>query len=368
MDPPEPRSGACCDVGDIVGLDDEMRQASPPLVAWDGTEWGVAWTDMPALDVAPARAVFRRLDVDARPVTDVASFGGIDTWLAAMAYGNHRFGVVTSSGYRDERPAGLYVVDRDGALVTSTLLPEGLWGLTVTRHQLVHGWAAMTRTTDEEGDGRTESELVVYDEALRLVAQHRLDAIETDGPGTAIVSLKSALVVASGLGRTILRTYEGYSIDEVDQTEVGFVGTELAATRFRDSVVLAGRNYAVGPLRTMTWDPFARRVSAGPREIATTEGGQGIGLAADDVGGTMGLCYPVGGGTTRDADAVMFVLLDPHGAPLGEPVVVGSGFRYVASCAVGSSSRDTYVVLWWNAAWEPPGRHSILAARVTVRR
>ena len=82
----------------------------------------------------------------------------------------------------------------------------------------------------------------------------------------------------------------------------------------------------------------------------------------------MGLCYPVGGSEARDADGLMFVLLGPDGTPLGEPVLVASGFRYVASCAVGAAGPDTYAVLWWASGGEPPAHHSILAARVTVRR
>jgi len=369
-DPPS-GSGSCCVVGDVVGLDDITRQASPPQVAWDGAEWGVAWRDhfSPATTEGdPSRTMFRRLAAEARPAIEAVVVDSVGASPTGMAYGNSRFGVVTRTGRDGVEPGRLFVVDREGRLRDEAAFPSLFGGVAITRHRAVHGWATVATERDPEGDGRTRAHLVVYDEALGEIARRALESLSTEGAASAVVSSKSALVVASGEPSAVIHTYVTTSIEEIDATDVGPLGSELAGAAFRDTAVFAGRSYARGPLRTVVWDPFERRVLSPPQIVAPTTSGQGLGIGADSIGGTLGVCYPTGGvDGIRDADALTFFLIGPDGARIGEPVVIASGFRYVATCAVAAASRDTYVVVWWNASWESP-RHSILAARVIVRR
>jgi hypothetical protein len=370
LDPPR-GFGVCCEVGEVVGLDDVTRQGSPPRVAWDGTEWGVTWADQasPSPESAgPPRTLFRRLDADARPTIGAVTVDEVGAAPTAMAYGNHRFGVVSVTGRFRHRPGRLFVIDRAGLIRDERAFPDRLGGVAIARHPAVHGWATVANGDDPEGDGTARAHLLVFDEALAELARRELEWVRTDGASSAIVASKSVLVVASGQPSAVIRTYTGASIEEVDATDVGPLGTELAGAAFRDTAVFAARDYGRGPLRTIVWDPFERRVVSPPQIVAPTRSGQGLGIAGDSVGGTLGICYPTGGGEGfRDPDALTFMLVGGDGAPIGAPVVIASGFRYVASCAVASAGLDMYVVAWWNAAPEEP-RHSILAARVSVRR
>ena len=368
MDPPS-GLGTCCEVGEVVGLDDIERQASRPRVAWDGTEWGVTWGDQPAPSAGGLlRLLFRRIDGDARPTIGMVTVDEAGAAPTAMAYGNHRFGITTVTGRTGPRPGRLVVIDRDGRIRDERRFPDDLGGVAVTRHPAIHGWATVATESDPEGDSSTRAHLLVFDESLAEITRQELESVHTDTAGSAIVASKSVLVVASGEASTVIRTYRGPSIEEVDVTDVGLLGPELAGAAFRDTIVFAGREFGRGPLRTVVWDPFERRVISPPQNIGPTRSGSSLSIAADSIGGTLGLCYPTGGGEgVRDPDALTFVLLGPDGAPIGAPVVVASGFRYVASCAVASAGPDTYVVAFWNAGWDSP-RHSILAVRVGVRR
>lgn len=372
MDPPPDTSSACCEVGELIGLDDPTRQASPPVVAFDGAEWGVAWSDTsaPTFGGDPRRALFRRLDVEARPTLETRVLADEAPTLADLAWGNSRFGLATSTfvGFRDYREGWLWVLDREGGVRSGLALPDGLGGDAIVRHPLVHGWAIAARGPEVEGS-ITTAELVVVRDDMSVLARRELGVIgDGDSSRADVVSMKSRLAVAIGRPEgTQIQTFATAAIERTDVTEIGPIGIELAATPFRDRMILAGRSYERSPLRVAIWDPFTLEVVTAPTEVARTASGQGLAIAADDVGGTVGLCYPTGGSPSRDADALTFVLLGPDGTRLGEPVTVASGLRYVAACAVASAGVDRYVVVMWNAAWDAP-RHSILAASVRVRR
>lgn len=355
IDPPSAGDDdPCCEVGELIGIGDLGRRGSSPVVAWNGVEWGTAWFD--------ERVVFRRLDESARPTSELVVVPTVVAQLAEMAHGNHRFAMA-----RAEYSGGIVVVTRDGVLLDDVTLPDGLQGRSIARFPLTHGWAAIgTRSLD----GTIASgEMLVYDEGFELVARHDLGLVEPGGSGfdPAIASAKSVLVAATADPDrgTVVRTYGGRAVERQEEVLAGELGTELVATTFRDSVVVVGRTYE-GAVRARVWDPFARTFLSDVVQLGRADGDQGLGVAADDRGGTLGVCRPKrlapGEG---NPDAIVFALLGPDGQSLGDPIVAGSGYDYVAACAVAAAGQDSYALLIWDAGFGVP---SIRAGLVRVRR
>ena len=356
IDPPSAGDDdPCCEVGELVGVGEPGRRGSSPIVAWNGVEWGTAWFD--------ERVVFRRLDVNARPASELVVVPTPIGELGEMAYGNHRFAMVRG----EPSLGGVVVVTRDGALLDDVPLPDGLAGRSIARFPLTHGWAAIgTRSLD----GTVAlGEMIVFDEGFALVARHDLGLIQPGGFGfdPAVTSAKSVLVAATADPDrgTVVRTYGGRAVERQEQVVAGELGGELVATTLRDSVVVVGRTDE-GVVRARVWDPFARTFRSDVVQLDRADGDQGLGVAADDRGGTIGVCHPKrlapGEG---NPDAVVFALLGPEGQPLGDPIVAGSGYDYVAACAVAAAGQDRYALLIWDAGHEAP---SIRAGLVRVRR
>ena len=395
LDPPAPSGDPCCVVGDVVGLDDPTHQASVPVVAWASDSWGVAWADSsaPGLPGEPDHALFVRLDGDARPLMPRRTITGVG-YPTALVYAPGRFAVgLHRTGWPPSYDTYLGVLDRNGGLVDVTAVPEIVSA--VARFPLAHAWVAATR------DGRAGAEtapvrLRAYDDALDATG----DALEL-GSNRAdhtigLASLKSRVVALRATDEGVMQTTVGSATLEpvseglvlragtyLDERGGPHVGAMLAAAALRNTVVVVAMD------RTDVWsavfDPFVGAVTAGPTRVATSPSYGPFGAGADDVGDPVGACYsdgagPYGGyvnvmGEGRRAirtgppapDRIVFALLGPDGTLIGEPVTVASDLHYVAACAVASAGLDHYVVVFWNADWDGP-RHSILAARVDVRR
>lgn len=388
-DPPAPSDDICCDVGPVVGVDDPDRQASPPVVAWNGAEWGVSWSDTPAPAPSPdypRRLVFRRLARDAHPVSGLQALDGFDASPLDLTWGNHRYALLTQVlGFRRTGPGHLVVLDRDGVPRAVTWVPEAQQGSVIERYPAVHGWAVVAHLYSGGGEELPPSRLLLFDESLhRLPIERDLGpTVPADWRGVAMVGVKSRLAVAQATPDGIrLRVFVGDDAEEnsaasalvwpgTHPTERGLevVASAVGATRLRDNVVAAYLNRR--DVNVVVFDPFGGGLLHGPVPVAASAEHFNPGIAGDDVTGVTGICYPYGanppgGPTVVDPDAIRFVAVGPDGIPLGPPVTIAEGLRYVASCDVGVAGPGEFVVLFWNAARDER-RHSISAATVRLR-
>ncbi|MDQ3036228.1 MAG: hypothetical protein M3Y87_27755 [Myxococcota bacterium] len=383
IDPPPAGSNPCCDVGEVIGLDDPERPTTRPVIAWNGREWGVAWQDEERTGAPdPAfRVRFRRLDRAARPTSAAADVPGVSGFPSALAWGGGRFGLLTTAP-EDARvvapSATLAVLDAEGRLVDWAPVAASEHGGALARYELAHGWA-MATYRDIDGGGRGESRLVVYGGALDLRAERSLGETRYhDHVSLAIVSMKSSLVVAQSRDDGIaLRTFTGGTLDEgpsalfdaglalAPPRGTGGAAGALGATRFRDTVVVAANGSDA--IRVAVFDPYRGALLGSPAVVGTTTMSTSPGIGADDQGGTIGICYPTSVEGATEPNGIDFVLIGPDGARIGAPVTIADGLSFVTACAVGASGRDEYTVVFLVASWSSP-RHSIRAARVRVRR
>lgn len=391
-DPPAPGDDVCCDVGEVVGVDDPERQASPPVVAWNGGEWGIAWRDTagPESPAWAPRTVFRRLDRDARPASPIRPLEGFATMPADLSWGNGRYALLTE-GPLFEGPGMLAVLDALGTPRAVTWVPDSDESGVVERFPAAHAWAVVTHL-DLDGGAHGHARLLLFDDELaRLEPSRELGTIVyADWRAVAVVELKSRLAVVRGtpdgvraqvfVGRELDEeegagalvwpgTYlEHRSSREGDHDER--VASALGATRLRDTIIAAYMNRR--EVATLVLDPFGGGLLHGPTPVASSPEHRNPGLAGDDVTGVTGICYPhgtgpLGGPSTIDADSIRFVAVGPDGRAIGAPVTIASGLRYVASCDVSVAGPGEFVVVWWNAARGLEPRHSILAATVRLR-
>jgi hypothetical protein len=183
-----------------------------------------------------------------------------------------------------------------------------------------------------------------------------------------VVALESRLVVLRETREGVrTRTFVGADLSGASTSLVtppsGLVGpAPFAATRLRDAVIVARVDR--GHVATVVFDPFADAVVAGPRRVASTDASECFGIAADDLGGTAGICFRAGSETPAGID---FVLVGPDGAALGAPVALARGLFNPSGCAVGVADVDRYVVVVWDAVADGVASN-ILAMTVTVRR
>lgn len=371
VDPPPATTGPCCDVGELVRVDDPARQPVSPAVAWDGTEWGVAWWDARVPDDgSDQRVVFRRIDATMTPTLGVTPVAVRFTpYPQQMVFANGCFGVAASAG--GTTYTGLVLTDRDGTLLRQRMILGGAAGLSIARFPLVHGWAVVASTTGSGGGGRTPGQLLVYDEALEVLAAHDVGMLADAGSSESatVAAARSALVVVTPPTRdgAVVRTFRGAGIELSERTEIEHVGMYLDAVAHRDHIAIAGRDAtgleSRGPVRIAIWDPFDLRLVVPPREIARGAGAEHARIAADDVGGTLGVCYTSGASPPWQTT---FALLGPDAEPIGAPVPIASGVD-TNRCAVASAGRDRYVVLVVRS-WSPEGPAAIFATRVDVRR
>lgn len=394
-DPP-PTSGGdpCCTVGESVGLDDIANQAGNPVVAWNGATWGVAWYDQPPPGAGRAGAVFLELDATAHPLRPRVPIDGMGSTSALVWYGGRYLLAASPPGWRLPPPSFVGVLDRRGALADVTLVPETAKAL--ARFPAAHAWAVATY--EDTGSETRPVRLRLLGDDLDAVGSAVELGEATVDTSVAIVALKSRLVALRVTEDGIVQhTFAGAGLAPIstgvalrsgtflDEYGIPHVGQALAATGMRDTAVVVTMDRS--DVWTVVFDPFADAVVAGPTRIAPSPAAGGLAVAADNAGGTLGVCYAdgegpyggyvIGGGDPGDPrpprfgppdpDSIRFALLGRDGARIGAPVTVATNLRYVASCAVAAADADHYVVVYWNAARDAP-RHSILAATVTVRR
>lgn len=385
IDPPPASSDPCCDVGELVGLGDPSRQAFPPLVAWGGDAWGVAWADQaaPVFDheTDPDHALFAQLDTDARPIMPTARIWGLGRPFA-LAYASGRYAIAAFPPGINTDFSYLGVLHPAGALVDYVAVDVGEQIQDVSRFPAAHAWVVMTR----RGPGAS---LRRYDDALDPVGDPiPLGDIRADY-GATLVALKSRLVAVVPTREGVQHaTFAGSELEPIGagllvrpgtyRSEYGVdeLGVATAATAMRDTVVAIAMDTT--DLWSVVYDPFRGEVVSGPMRIARSPAYLGHDVAGDHEGGTVGVCYPDGdapyGGYHGDPptpgpapDRVRFALLGPDGAPLGTAVTIASGLLNAVSCSIACVGRDRYAVALWDADGLDPG-FAIFAATVRVRR
>jgi hypothetical protein len=385
---PPSESGACCEVGAIVPLDDIDRQASAPVVAWNGSGWGVTFADLPAppeWSGDPIRTVFRRIDPMGHPSGPLSVLDGFDVRPTDLAWGNNRYGLITH-GAMEGGPALLAILDSAGVPREVTAVLESNGAATIERYPLVHGWAVVTYFVEGWGG---YSRLLLFDDSLnRLSPERDLGyTLGADRRSLAIVPSKSRLstVQATEVG-IVHRVFVGDGLEEDPSARVEtWPGTFLemtgrdetteqiaravSAVGLRDSVVVAFTNRT--HLAAYVVDPFGEVPPTEPVPLAATPAHLNPGMGADDVTGTVGICFPdgdgpIGGPSMVDADEIRFAVVGLDGRPVGEPITIVSDLRYVAACDVAAAGPGEWFVTWWDAAREER-RHSISGARITLR-
>ncbi len=377
MDPPV-SSNPCCEMGELVGLGDPTHQAFPPLVAWGGDAWGVVWAEQgaPADDPSePDHVIFAQLGADARPIGAPTSVWGLGV-PEALAYASDRYAIGARRPGRAAMNSYLGLLGPTGALVD--FVPVDEFVDAVARYPVAHAWVALT--------GSGPMSLRRYDDALDPVGAP-IDVGEGFAIYSGLVALKSRLVaVVPTLDGVMHATFGGSELVPVSNgllvrpgtytNASGFeeLGLATAATAMRDTVVAVVMDGT--DLWSVVYDPFFDAIVNGPTRVVRTPALDGLDVAGDPEGGTVGVCYvdgdgPYGGyrdGTPQESTRIRFVLLGPDGTQLGTPVTIADteGLRPL-SCAVAAAGRDAYVVAFWDR-WTFVDHFPIFARRVDVRR
>lgn len=370
IDPPPSSGDPCCDVGELVPLDPVgVGGITRAVVTWEGAEWGLAyrWRMEPTS--------FVRLDRTAHPTVDARVLAEVAQRPIDMAWGNHRFALLTMSEVFDE-PLGaiVHILDRDGAVLEQwTVAGPPADGVAIARYPAVHGWALALDTGAPRGD-RTFTHVRVLGDAGSTVADVALAALpvtSSDTPGpflSALVSVRSRLV-------TVRATADGAYVDTLVGPELLsawpsaqiFVGEPLSisAARLRDHVVVVGaeRDDAGTGIRALGLDPFTGGI--GDVHVMARDAGTLTTprIAGDDKGGTALMCWEES--TAGGRLSVWVALVDEDGAPIGTPMRVTDATRIEGPCSVGSSGLDEFVVLIHDIG---APEHTLYGARIAVRR
>jgi hypothetical protein len=360
-DPPDlDRDEPCCEVGEVVALDDiddRIEDTERLALAFSEGEWGITWPLYYGMD-RPEDAAFRRIDTDARPTTGLRMLEGFHP--IALAWGNHRF-AIPANGW-GPNPGVLVTTSRDGALLSTTTLASNFLATDVVRHAASHAWAVIGMYAHGD-DPRTRSLFTVDDRG----AVHERDFGRVDGWSAhtgSVVSVASRLVtIEPGMLDLTIRSFANGSLDPLPPTVIDLGGT-VGATRFRDTVIVATRaQRATGALMTYVYDPFDAALLRGPTETLRVARDARYDLAGDDEGGTIGVCW---GAEGEDRGEVRFMVLDADGNRIAASVRVARGYERAPWCAVASSGRDTFVLAWGNSPWVVHNR--IHATTIRVRR
>jgi hypothetical protein len=347
----------CCDlVGDAVELDGPQNASGPPVVAWNGEGWGVAWPPI----------AFRSLDPLGTPLGDVVMVSNNWTVLA-LEWGYDRYAVAAGGSV-------VGMLDRSGTLMTDlTGLGEAVGSPDVARYTHGNGW--VVAYVDERGS------YDYYDSEIRVLWAS--NEAETDGTsylvgpgagyrGPRVVGLRSRASVVwptdDGVWHRSFRWPEVESANPEQPVLAApiHVDGSIEAVAYRDYTVVAamdGRDVYV-----VVVDPWEDAVVGGPEVVGDSPiSDRRPGLAAVDERGYLGLCFedgpgPYGGGAGSD-DGVSFALVGPDATRWGEAVEVVGDLRNIGGCAVGWSGED-FIVVWWEAGLAD---NRILARRVRPR-
>jgi hypothetical protein len=379
LDPPAGSTDPCCDVGPLVGLDDATRQASQPVVAWDGESWGMAWADMPnpieSADV-PVDVAFLRLDTTARALIPRAPTERIGL-PTTLAWGVGRFVVGTrfTSPWTVPQRSRIARMTRDGSVEAMVEVLHVV--ASVTRWPGAHAWVVATfddhhdETTE---DGTSVPMLQLLGDDLLPIGSARMLERTWAGEELEVVALKSRLVLIDETSEGVRqRTFTDRDLSMASSGLItgpalmmvrGGLRTHarLSATRLRDTVITA--RVDEGVVSAVVFDPFADAVVAGARRVAETAGDQGLSVAADDLGGTAAICFGRGEAATR---GFVLALVGPDGGAIGEPVELLGSTEHSSECTLAAAGLDRYVAII--RVTNADGiRQNVFASTVTVRR
>jgi hypothetical protein len=369
-DPPPPSDQACCQAANLVGIDDPQHQASPPYVAWNGRGWAAAWEDQET-----GRPTLRLIGADALPTGALVPVPGQQAMPSALAFHGGRYALLAGHApFTPETQGSITLLDGAGAVLVQKPLPMADYGGAITRFPAANAWALATYHDLDGGVGGA-SRLVLYDDQLARTGPE-IDLGRTlyaDWRSIQIVALGDSLVVAQPTEQGIrVRAFTGASLLPGRSVMIGPEPapaepvTAIGAAGLRGRFVLGAMDGQT--VRVWVYDPAKGALVSGPVVIAQSTGERTPGMAADEAGGTVGICFPDGEvPSMRDADTFRFAIVGPDGALRGQPITLAAGLRYAAGCSVAAGGRDEYVVTLWNAARDEP-RHSILATRIRVRR
>jgi len=340
----------CCDlVGDPIVLDGPEDGGGPPVVAWNGAGWGVAW----------GGTTFRslgRLGEPIGPVVHIRGGGGVQ----ALEWGTGQYGAASSQ---------VVMLDADGTVLAG---PTRFGGEEVEQQDIAryahgHGWVLVGNVEDDFGRGDIQASWADDDAAVdgdpRFVGT---------GFGARVVGLRSRGSVAWLQGDGVWhRSFAWPDVEDgaAPQQIIEMLTTEdsyIEAAAYRDLTAVAAMDG--GDVRVVLVDPWIDEIVAGPNAVAASPiSDRRPGIASVNERGYLGVCYeagngPYGGGGTEE-DGVSFVLVGPDATAWGDEVAVVQHLRNIGGCAVGWSG-DEFLVAWWEAALDD---NRILVQRVVAR-
>lgn len=360
----------CCTVGEIVGIDDPVDEVTMPVVAWNGSGWGVAWRDFE--HVEPHDLIgFRSISELAEPLGSVSLLDGIVGIPAGLAWGNGRYALLLTHG-----SSMLVILDRDGLPRMARGFPRAYDGA-VARYVIARGWVVATIDEDEDaGEDRRHAHLELYDDALRRVGPSRElgPALNLDRWSIDLVDMRSRFVVLQAAPDGVwIRTYEGAGLAPVheDLRSMNFgaprggvpSASVLMGARLRDEVMTTFIEH--GSLWSLSIDPWTNELGE-PVSLVEIRHAYSPAIAGDDKIGVAGICFVDGGTADGNPEEVWFAAVNTSGQLVGAPVRIARGLDFAASCEVASGVAGEFFVIWWAASTSTP-RHSVLGARVTLR-
>ncbi|MCA9614060.1 MAG: hypothetical protein KC586_14995 [Myxococcales bacterium] len=350
-----PSFGRCCQDEPIVDVSTSPEVLTPPVVAWDGARWLVAWGEGPA---ETPRVAMRLLDERAQPLGAVRHLPGFSGTPEALTYGQGRFGLLLQASPDGVPRVVLTVLDSELRVRANHLVDRPGLTRAVGRHPSVGGWiVAHTTGTNLTFDAISDD--------MNRVARHDVAGV---AGRVELVDFKGRVVAVYDDGtRVHVQSFSGALEPIATQTlpEVpGEYGPSAAfsASRVRDRAFLTVRGHTDEGIPTFVFDPFEdapiqqldRWYWPGPSSAFLSSAG-------NDTIGAVAHCGQVQPTAEDDRFGSLHVVLQlAESGLVADGVVVGGTFLQGCAIAPGADW-GSYSVLWMEDAGDPFGMSRIRA-------
>lgn len=348
-------------VGPPIQLDDETHAGGDPVVAWNGSGWGVAWADM----MNPV--IFRPLNELADPIGPAVA---IDPYFncrsVALEWKFNRYAI---AGSTHANRIGTGIIDEHGNLI------HGINWITGNVEEPDLAWSSysgdyfIVYTTTVEAEIESYFYGALIDDSATLIDDPILigwGGIDSHGPRA--IALKSRLALAwlneEGIWH---RSFSWPNVHDAPPQRLILPmrvhpDSYIEATGFRDLSMVVGMDGT--DVQVVVAEAWSGDVISGPVVVGHSRIiDRRPGIAAVIDRGYLGICYEIGpppDGVSDDNYGIIFRLITPDGYPFGAEITIASDLDNVGDCAVGWSGSE-FIVIYWSCGGD--SRFNIMLAQ-----
>jgi hypothetical protein len=374
----------CCDIGPLQRLGLLGQQGSPPVVVWNGESWTVAWQAFETKKltigtIEPAKGLLVE-----QKITDEVFLPYAGAWggkeLALL--GN------TEVGRKNIPVPKLLLLASDHSSRNAVYPPEPFEEGALVLWKKHNAWAVLGKKA-QENSSKGVVGLRIYDRNLSTVPITdtetgflRIDDAFVGGDlhSLALVETSRGLTTANAgatfgwrmhtFGDSIFKASPA-SPAQIDQEDdflfhspqrvdtfglAALNGVVFGAVSVPGFVL--GWSHTIGVANERT-DPILIDTTNTPYTTSAP------GMDADDLGGTVGICY-LDGDLKAQEQSVKFAVINAKGERIGTPVTVVEKMHFSNYCAVSAGPANTFLVSAWLSGG--PTAEPMVAVKVRIRR